>query len=64
MITISFIIRVLVGILGYFIIGSVYMFHRRGARGVEVIPNLVFWKELPLLLKASCHNIIERLLVV
>ena len=29
------------------------MYFMRGARGVEVIPNYTFWKDLPALIKVS-----------
>lgn len=35
------------GTFTYFLIGSIVRFMYLGARGVEVIPNLDFWKDLP-----------------
>ncbi|XP_055641190.1 cation-dependent mannose-6-phosphate receptor-like [Toxorhynchites rutilus septentrionalis] len=36
-----------VGIFTYFTIGSIVRFMYLGARGIEVVPNLDFWKDLP-----------------
>ncbi|XP_072179713.1 uncharacterized protein [Diadema setosum] len=38
------------GLCAYFIFGALYMFFFRGARGVEIIPNVNFWRELPILI--------------
>ena len=37
----------------YFIVGALVMYFARGARGIEVIPNVSFWGDLPFLLKVS-----------
>lgn len=37
----------LIGVFTYFTIGSIVRFMYLGARGIEVIPNLEFWKDLP-----------------
>lgn len=37
----------LIGTFTYFTIGSIVRFMYLGARGIEVIPNLDFWKDLP-----------------
>ena len=37
--------------MAYFVVGGIFMYTQRGARGVEVIPNYAFWKDLPFLLK-------------
>ena len=42
-------------VVAYCIIGGVYMYRVKGARGSEVIPNVAFWKELPLLIKVNTH---------
>nr|XP_054767934.1 uncharacterized protein LOC129275169 [Lytechinus pictus] len=34
-------------VCGYFLIGSFYMFCCSGARGIEIIPNIHFWLDLP-----------------
>lgn len=39
------------GVVAYLVIGSVYMYKVKGARGVEVIPNYTFWKDVPFLIK-------------
>ena len=43
--------RAIVGLVTYFVVGGVYMYRVKGARGVEVVPNVVFWKDLPFLIK-------------
>ena len=35
----------------YLVVGVMLMVFWKGARGLEIIPNLVFWKDLPFLLK-------------
>ncbi|KAL9696455.1 hypothetical protein quinque_016034 [Culex quinquefasciatus] len=40
-------ILLFVGSFTYFAIGSIVRFMYLGARGIEVIPNLGFWKDLP-----------------
>lgn len=37
----------------YFVVGGVYLYRVRGARGWEVIPHHKLWKEFPFLVKAS-----------
>jgi hypothetical protein len=37
--------------VGYLVVGIIIQAGVRGARGVEVIPNLSFWKDFPFLLK-------------
>jgi hypothetical protein len=39
------------GLVAYFVVGGIFMYTKRGARGVEVIPNYAFWKDFPFLLK-------------
>lgn len=41
----------LIGTFTYFTIGSIVRFMYLGARGIEVIPNLDFWKDLPALVR-------------
>ena len=43
--------RLAIGIGAYFIIGAAVMYKVKGARGVEVIPNYLFWKSVPILIK-------------
>lgn len=40
-----------IGTFTYFTIGSIVRFMYLGARGIEVIPNLEFWKDLPSLVR-------------
>lgn len=44
-------ILLFVGAFTYFTIGSIVRFMYLGARGIEVIPNLRFWKDLPSLVR-------------
>lgn len=44
-------ILLFVGTFTYFTIGSIVRFMYLGARGIEVIPNLRFWKDLPSLVR-------------
>lgn len=37
----------------YLLVGSIVNYKFKGAKGVEVIPNLSFWKELPFLIKVQ-----------
>ena len=43
--------RALIGIVTYFVAGGVYLYRVKGARGVEMIPNYAFWKDIPFLIK-------------
>ena len=45
--------RLFLAIVLYFIIGSVVMYTAKGARGVEMIPNYTFWRDLPFLIKVA-----------
>ena len=52
----------MVALIIYFIVGALIMYFVKGARGVEIIPNLGFWKALPFLIKVvflscDCHVI-------
>ncbi len=38
-------------VIAYFVVGGIYMYRIKGARGMEVIPNYAFWKDLPFLIK-------------
>ena len=40
----------------YFIAGTLFMYFVRGARGIEIIPNVNFWKSLPVLIMVSKSN--------
>ena len=43
--------RALGALVAYFIVGGVYLYKWQGARGLEVIPQYTFWKDLPFLIK-------------
>ncbi|XP_071500326.1 uncharacterized protein [Diadema antillarum] len=45
------------GLCAYFIFGALYMFFFRGARGVEIIPNVNFWRELPILILTRGNSV-------
>ena len=38
--------RALGGFVAYLVLGGIFMYTQRGARGVEIIPNYSFWKDL------------------
>ena len=40
----------------YFIAGTLFMYFARGARGIDMIPNVNFWKSLLSLIKVSISN--------
>ncbi len=48
--------RALGALIAYFVIGGIYMYVQKGARGLEVIPNYSFWKDLPFLIKVGEKN--------
>ena len=39
--------------MAYLVIGGIFMYTQRGARGAEIIPNYSFWKDLPFLVKVN-----------
>jgi hypothetical protein len=41
----------IIAAVSYLVVGIIIQAGVRGARGVEVIPNLSFWKDFPFLLK-------------
>jgi hypothetical protein len=45
------ILLAIIGLLTYFIVGGVYLYRVKGARGKEVIIHYSFWTGLPLLIK-------------
>ena len=47
--------RALGGFIAYFVIGGIFMYTKKGARGTEVIPNYTFWKEFPFLIKVNTY---------
>ena len=48
-----YLLRLIVAIVAYVVIGMIINATVRGARGVEMIPNLSFWKDFPYLLKVN-----------
>ena len=46
-------IRLIFGVASYFVVGTLWNKYRRGATGMEVIPNLAFWQDLPNLVKVT-----------
>ena len=50
---------IILAIATYLVVGGIYMFKVKGARGLETIPNIAFWKDLPFLIKVNtmvCSN--------
>ena len=39
--------------MAYLVIGGIFMYTQRGARGAEIIPNYSFWKDLPFLVMVN-----------
>ena len=50
-----FCFRALLAFVIYLIVGAIIMYKVRGARGLEVIPQYLFWKDFPFLLVVSWH---------
>ena len=46
-------IRALGAFIAYCVIGGIFMYSQKGARGTEVIPNYTFWKDFPFLIKVT-----------
>jgi hypothetical protein len=44
----------------YFIGGIIFMAVVKGARGVEMVPNLTFWTDLPALVKDGCLFLVSK----
>ena len=44
-------LRAIIALVTYFIVGGIYLYRVKGARGMEVVPNGAFWKDLPFLIK-------------
>ena len=63
------VLRAIIAFIAYLVIGGVVMYFAKGARGIEVIPNITFWKDLPFLLKVNtisstwCISIFSKILV-
>ena len=45
--------RIISALIAYFVVGAIIMYTLKGARGIEVIPNIGFWKDLPFLIKVE-----------
>ena len=56
--------RLLVAIVAYIVVGMLVMRYYKGARGIEMIPNLSFWKDFPFLLKVKCNALYTDLNVL
>lgn len=48
-----FLILLFVGFIIYMVGGACVLYTLRGARGLEMIPNIDFWKGLPSLVRVS-----------
>ena len=48
---------VIVACIAYFVVGAIMMYTFKGARGIEVIPNIGFWKDLPFLIKVEYYGV-------
>ena len=44
--------RIFAALVAYFVVGAVIMYNN-GTRGIEMIPNIGFWKDLPFLIKVK-----------
>lgn len=44
----------------YFLGGMIFMAVVKGARGVEMVPNLTFWTDLPALVKDGCIFVVSK----
>jgi len=56
-----FLIFLLGIILPIYLIGGVIYNVRKGATGIELIPNIAFWKDLPALIKDGCSFTFGRI---
>ena len=50
-------LRFLVAVVTYVVVGVLVMKYRKGAQGVELIPNYHFWKDFPFLVKVGCLSV-------
>ena len=56
----TLLLRLIIAAVSYLVVGIIIQAGMRGARGVEVIPNLSFWKDFPFLLKVCImHEFVE-----
>ena len=51
------VLRFLVAVVTYVVVGVLVMKYRKGAQGVELIPNYHFWKDFPFLVKVGCLSV-------
>ena len=47
------IFRIIAAIIVFFAVGALIQYKVKGARGIEVIPNILFWRDLPFLIKVG-----------
>lgn len=45
--------RAILALVIYFIAGALLMYFVKGAHGIEIIPNYIFWKSFPFLVAVS-----------
>jgi hypothetical protein len=59
---VSFVKHRLVIVLSVYCLGGViFMAVVKGARGVEVVPNLTFWQDFPALVKDGCLFVVSKI---
>ena len=56
----GFLLFLLIATLSYLAIGIAFMYFAKGARGIEVIPNLAFWQEFPSLVRDGCRFTVAK----
>ncbi|MES1916707.1 MAG: hypothetical protein MHM6MM_008504 [Cercozoa sp. M6MM] len=56
-----FILILFISTLVYCLAGAAYKAKRHGARGVEAVPNIDFWRDLPGLVKDGCKFTVAKL---
>ena len=56
-----FLIIFFVGFFVYFVAGIIYKKKRYDAQGVDMVPNIDFWKELPFLVKDGVAYTIDKI---
>ena len=54
----TLLLRLIIAAVSYLVVGIIIQAGVRGARGVEVIPNLSFWKDFPFLLKVKYIHVV------
>jgi len=48
-------------VITYLVLGGIYQFYKNEARGIDIIPNLEFWKALPFLIKDGFIFTIQKI---